>query len=121
MRKLLYLVVTAGVMATTLVALASAAGNGASRASAEAANAYLPAGVKPAINDWSLPGGDSASTLFSQLKEINSTNVGSLKVVWNGSLQPPAARRPAAAGADLLPERPDVPELRPRHVRGQPG
>jgi glucose dehydrogenase len=88
MRKLLYFVVTAGVVAITIVALASAAGNGAGRTSAEAANAYLPAGMKPAINDWSLPGGDAAGTLFSQLKDINSNNVASLKLVWQGPLQP---------------------------------
>src|SRR6266700_4081916 len=92
MRKLLYFVVTAGIVAATTVALASASRTAPHATPAgEAANAYLPTGTKPLTDDWTLPGGDTASTLFSQLKQINSSNVGSLKVVWNGSYRAPAA------------------------------
>src|SRR6187401_1392517 len=80
MRRLLYFVVTAGLVAATAVALASASRTAPRSASAtgESANAYLPKGTKPLMNDWNLPGGDQASTLYSQLKEINSNNVGGL-------------------------------------------
>jgi len=98
MRKLLYFVVAAGLVAATMVALASASRTAGSKSSAspvgESANAYLPTGEAPLTDNWSLPGGDTSSTLFSQLKQINSSNVGSLKVVWNGSY-----REPAAAGS----------------------
>lgn len=90
MRKLLYFVVATGFVAATAVALASASRT-APRATGESANAYLPKGTQPMVNDWIHPGGDAASTLFSQLKEINSSNVGGLKVVWNGSYRAPAA------------------------------
>src|SRR5205085_2591235 len=90
MRKLLYFVVATGLVAATAVALASASRT-APRATGESANAYLPKGTAPMVNDWTHPGGDAASTLFSQLKEINSSNVGGLKVVWNGSYRPATA------------------------------
>ena len=90
MRRFLYFVVTAGLVAATAVALASASRT-APRATGESANAYLPKGMKPLVNDWNHPGGDAASTMYSQLKEINSSNVGGLKVVWNGSYRGTAA------------------------------
>src|SRR5258707_365412 len=87
MRKLLYFVVAAGLVAATAVALASASRTTPRKsvATGESANAYRPKGTAPMVNDWTHPGGDAASTLFSQLKEINSSNVNGLKVVWNGS------------------------------------
>jgi hypothetical protein len=86
MRRLLYFVVGAALVAVTTVAFASASSrHGTASPTAEGANAYLPAGETPMTNDWTLPGGDTSSTLFSQLKEINSSNVANLKVVWNGS------------------------------------
>jgi hypothetical protein len=95
MRRLLYFVVAAGLVAATMVALASASRTAGSKSGAspagESANAYLPAGEAPLTDNWDLPGGDTSSTLFSQLKQINSSNVGSLKVVWNGSYREPAA------------------------------
>ena len=99
MRRFLYFVVAAGLLAATTVALASASRTAPRKVSAspsgESADAYLPAGEAPLTDNWSLPGGETASTMFSQLNQINSTNVGSLKVVWNGSYQAP----PAAAGS----------------------
>ena len=94
MRKMLYFVVAAGLVAATTVALASASRTATHKVVAspgEGASAYLPAGEAPLTDNWSLPGGDTSSTLFSQLKQINSSNVGSLKVVWNGSYRAPAA------------------------------
>jgi len=88
----MYFVVAAGLVAATTVALASASRTAGSKGLAspagESANAYLPAGEAPMTDNWSLPGGDTSSTLFSQLKQINSSNVGSLKVAWNGSYGP---------------------------------
>jgi hypothetical protein len=93
MRKLLYFVVTAGLVAATTVALASASPTTPRKAAVtpaqESANAYLPVGEKPAVDNWSLPGGDVSGTLFSQLKQITSTNVASLKVAWDSPLQLP--------------------------------
>src|ERR1700681_1055988 len=84
MRRMLYFVVAAGLVAATTVALASASrtagSKGAASPAGESATAYLPAGEAPLADNWSLPGGDTSSTLFSQLKQINSSNVGSLKV-----------------------------------------
>jgi glucose dehydrogenase len=95
MRSLLYFVVAAGLVAATTVALASASRTAPRKASVaplqESANAYLPAGVQPAGDNWNASGGDVADTGFSQLKQINSSNVGSLKVAWNGSYGAPAA------------------------------
>src|SRR5216110_3038268 len=94
MRKLLYFVVTAGLVAATTVALASASRTAPTKASAtpaqESANAYLPKGETPAADNWNWSGGDAADTGFSQLKQITSANVGSLKVAWNGSYTAPA-------------------------------
>src|SRR5205823_12287419 len=95
MRKLLYFVVAAGLVAATTVALASASRTAPTKASAtpaqESANAYLPKGETPAGDNWNWSGGDAADTGFSQLKQINSSNVGSLKVAWNASYGVPAA------------------------------
>ena len=58
MRRFLYFVVTAGLVAATVVALASASRTAPRAASAagEGANAYLPKGMKPLVNDWNHPG-----------------------------------------------------------------
>jgi alcohol dehydrogenase (cytochrome c) len=53
----------------------------------EAGNAYLGAGVAPAADNWFAPGGDIQNTAFSQLKQINSSNVGSLKLIWDMPIQ----------------------------------
>jgi glucose dehydrogenase len=89
----LYFVVVAGIAAVTVVALASASRTSPQKVSAspgaESANAYLPTGETPAAANWDWTGGDASDTAYSQLKDINSTNVGSLKVVWNGSYSDP--------------------------------
>src|SRR5580765_2416297 len=92
MRKLLYFAVAVGLVAATTVALASASRTAPRKAVAtgESANAYLPKGVAASGDNWNWSGGDAADTGYSQLKEINSSNVGSLKVAWNGSFAPPA-------------------------------
>jgi putative pyrroloquinoline-quinone binding quinoprotein len=91
MRKLLYLVVAAGLAVATTVALASASrmtpGNASVTPAQETANAYLPAGETPITDNWYSGGGDLAQTTFSQLKQINSTNIGGLKLVWDRPLQ----------------------------------
>jgi glucose dehydrogenase len=95
----LVFVIAALFVAATTVALASASRTASHKASAtpaEGANAYLPTGVKPAVNDWLWPGGDESSTGFSQLKQINSSNVGGLKVAWNASYNPPGGTGLAA-------------------------
>ena len=91
MRKLLYLVVATCLVAATTVALASASRTTQRKASAspESANAYLPAGETAAVDNWDWSGGDESDTAYSQLTQINSTNIGSLKVVWNGSYSDP--------------------------------
>jgi glucose dehydrogenase len=103
MRKLLYFVVTAGLVAATTVALASASSTAPRKASAtpaqETANAYLPKGVAPAVNDWIAPGGDIANSGFSQLKQITSANVAGLKNVWNASFNPATGTRSRSRSA----------------------
>jgi glucose dehydrogenase len=96
MQRLLVFLVGGALLAATAAALASAAGTAplkASAAPAEGANAYLPTGVKPAVNDWLWPGGDESSTGFSQLRQINSSNAGNLKVAWNASYNLPTDTR----------------------------
>ena len=124
MRRLLYFVVVTGVAAATIVALASASRTATSKVSAspgaESANAYLPSGETPAAANWDWTGGDPADTGFSQLKDINSTNVGSLKVVWNGSYSDPSVSLGSLQhAADLLPGQPDVPARAHRDGRDQ--
>jgi hypothetical protein len=74
--------------------LASASSTAPRKASAtpaqETANAYLPKGVAPAVNNWLAGGGDIANSGFSQLKQITSANVAGLKNVWNASFNIPS-------------------------------
>src|SRR5579863_3886201 len=90
MRKFLYTAVAVGLVAVTSVALASASRTAprTAKVSPAESNSYLPAGEAPLTDNWTVSGGDYANTMYSQLNQINSTNVGSLKVVWNGSYRP---------------------------------
>src|SRR5947207_1868589 len=84
MRKLLGLLVATALVGATTVALASAAGTGPKiTPSAETANAYLMPGDHPCINDWLYYGCDAGGTAYSQLTQINKTNVGQLRVAWD--------------------------------------
>jgi quinohemoprotein ethanol dehydrogenase len=87
MRKGFSVVVATGMLAATLVGLASAGKAVSNRAAAprvspEAANAYLPLGVTPAGTDWTSPGGEITSTAYSTLSQINTGNVANLKMTW---------------------------------------
>jgi quinohemoprotein ethanol dehydrogenase len=98
MRKLVFLAVTAALVAATVVALASASSTSPKiTPSAETANAYLPKGVKPCVNDWLYFGCDAAGTAYSQLKQITKANVTKLKVVWDQGYMPPAYSQPVHA------------------------
>ena len=123
MRRFLYFVVTAGLVAATVVALASASRTAPRAASAtgESANAYLPKGMKPVVNDWNIRVVIANSTLFSQLKQINTSNVGGLKVAWQGSYRAPGVTQLAAERSDVLSERSDVPGADRGCGRDQPG
>jgi glucose dehydrogenase len=92
MRRLLYLVVAAGLVTVTAVALASASrtANRHASASPEGATAYLPTGTPAAADNWFSSGGDWADSGYSTLKDINSNNVSGLKVAWNGSYSDPS-------------------------------
>ena len=58
MRRLMYFVVAAGLVAATTVALASASRTAHRKSAAspagESANAYLPAGEAPLTDNWTL-------------------------------------------------------------------
>jgi alcohol dehydrogenase (cytochrome c) len=83
MRKWLLLTVAMGLVAASMVALASASRTSTKiTPSAETANAYLPKGVKPCTNDWMYYGCDVVGTAYSQLTQINKTNVKDLQVAW---------------------------------------
>jgi glucose dehydrogenase len=70
-------------LAVALVAAASgSASHGTLKAKAVAAPSYLPKGMVPAGNDWPTWGGDQAGTNYSPLAQINSKNVGQLKLAW---------------------------------------
>jgi glucose dehydrogenase len=92
MRRLMFLVVAAGLFAVTLVALATAS-HAAQRAAkitptAEAVYPWLAPGVTPAgttDNNWAFPNGDLMNTDYSMLKQINTSNVGNLKLAWQKS------------------------------------
>jgi quinohemoprotein ethanol dehydrogenase len=90
-RRLLSFALATGLLAAVSVGLASASGSAPSKKgvtpSAEAANAYLPAGVTPCSNDWPVNDCDLAGTDFSQLTQINKNNVGNLKVAWQATFE----------------------------------
>src|SRR3954464_11628163 len=96
MRRLLLTVVTVGVAAVTVVALGTAARSGPTSArfapSAEVAWPWEPEGSIPAGtagNNWEHGKADLADSQFSYWKQINTSNVGSLKVAWTQNLSLP--------------------------------
>ena len=111
MRKLLLLALATGLVATTVVGLASASRNAGHQAkvtpSAEAANAYLMAGDHPCVNDWMNFGCDVGGTAYSQLTQINKSNVANLKVAWDkgysvGTYSGPVHSQPLCCANGLM-------------------
>src|SRR5437868_14111609 len=82
MRKFPLLAVVAVVLGATVVALASASRNASSVS-------WLPLSVTPAGNNWLSGEGDVSNSRFSTLKQINSSNVQNLHVVWNQQFNTP--------------------------------
>src|SRR5438034_5067218 len=87
--KLAIFIVAAGLLAATTVALASAAKAPAPK---EGANFYLPAGVTPAGNDWPEPYGETSNTMYSTLTQINTSNVSTLRQVWQDQFPGPTGQ-----------------------------
>ena len=65
----------------TVVGLGSASRN-------VAAPSWLPAGVTAAGANWLGAEGDESNSRYSTLRQINSSNVQDLKVVWNAQFNP---------------------------------
>jgi glucose dehydrogenase len=89
MRRVLFVTFATTVLfAFGATALASSGARNSSgiTPAAESAN-YLPPGVTPCGNDWPVNDCDLAGTDFSQLTQINKTNVGQLKVAWQQSFE----------------------------------
>jgi glucose dehydrogenase len=87
----MFLVLATGLLAAFTVAIASASHSKAAKASAKAATpaeatpSYLPPGVTPCTTDWPAPGCDIANTAYSNLTQLNTSNVAGLKEVWRNS------------------------------------
>src|SRR5262245_31339598 len=96
LRRSLYLAAAAGLVAATIVAFASASRTAPSRSGVtpETPNAWLPAGLIPAGHDWETTGGDLAGSSFSTLKQINTSNVARLKMVWQKTYNGPGQGYP---------------------------
>jgi glucose dehydrogenase len=91
MRRFLSFILVAGLVAGATVALASASST-SKRVSPETAYPWLPAGTTPAgtaDNNWQYSNGDLGSTDYSLLKEINTSNVSKLHMVWQASFNGP--------------------------------
>src|ERR1700753_183438 len=88
MKRLVFAFVAAGLGAAIAVGMGSAARQKKSFTPTTEANSYLATGVTPAVDNWLWPGGDESNSGFSQLKQINSTNVDKLKVAWNAQFNP---------------------------------
>jgi quinohemoprotein ethanol dehydrogenase len=92
MRRSLFIVVAAGLLAGATVALASAS-SATKRvppaAISEAAGNWLPAGTVPCGSDWPNPGCDLAGSRFSPNTQLNPTNVAGLKMAWQQSYNGP--------------------------------
>jgi alcohol dehydrogenase (cytochrome c) len=92
MRRFVTLIVAAGLVAVTIVGLAAASRTVPSAKQVKPAAeslAYLPAGVAPCTDNWLAPGCDVSNTAFSQLTQLNTSNVGGLKMVWQASFNGP--------------------------------
>src|SRR5262249_22542669 len=70
-------------------------------AAAKVANPWLPAGVTPAGNGWPSAGGDSASSSYSTLTQINAGNVSKLKLAWQSP--PPHEGSATVEGPENIP------------------
>jgi len=94
MRRFLFFIVGAGLVIGCVVSLAAASPTGGSVSpSQEVAWPWEPLGSAPAgtaDNNWQYPKGDLADSQFSYLKQINTSNVSKLKVVWENSFADPA-------------------------------
>ncbi len=85
------LLVVAALVAVSVTALASASPKTAVKHSGTAVkltgtavnNAYLPKGVTPCTDNWLMWGCDTTGDAYSQLTQINESNVSKLKVAWN--------------------------------------
>src|SRR5580765_6041843 len=85
MSKLLVLFVATIGLAATTVSLASASRHASAPPTGkEPANAWLPTGVTPCGTDWPNAACDIAGSAYSPLTQITPTNVGNLKMVWQG-------------------------------------
>src|SRR5438477_11880284 len=90
MRRLCFVLVAIGSgLAAVALASASTTASGRKAAAPESANSYLPRGDVPCKNDWPTNDCDLAGTSFSQLTQINRSNVAQLKVAWQVSLETP--------------------------------
>src|SRR5689334_3063320 len=70
------------VVAVVTTTTASASRDAKTRSSAST-QLYAPAGA-----NWIVAGGDNANSRYSSLKQINTSNVKNLKMVWSKSLWP---------------------------------
>jgi len=84
MRKYPLLAVAIVLAAASVVAMASAS-QGSQKASPQS---WLPQGVTAAGANWLSGEGDVSNSRFSTLRQINSTNVQNLHVVWNQQFNP---------------------------------
>jgi len=84
----MFLVVATGLLAAFTVALASASHSTATKKTAtpvEGTPSYLPQGVTPCTTDWPAAGCDIANTAYSNMTQLNPSNVGGLKEVWRNT------------------------------------
>jgi quinohemoprotein ethanol dehydrogenase len=95
-RRLILLIVSAGLVAAVLVALATASRTAGAAPSvspsAETAWPWEPQGsipAGPADNNWEHGKADLADSQFSYWKQINTSNVANLKVAWTQHLAAP--------------------------------
>jgi hypothetical protein len=96
MRRLLFVIVSTGLAAASVVALATASHAtrtaGSISPSAEVAWPWEPKGSIPAgtaDNNWQYGKGDLADSQFSYWKQINTSNVKNLKIAWTQNLSGP--------------------------------
>jgi quinohemoprotein ethanol dehydrogenase len=82
MRRVVLLAVAAVSTSLLIVSLASA--------SEASAPSWLPQGTTPASGNWISGEGDWSNDRFSTLRQINSSNVSSLQVVWNQQFNDPS-------------------------------
>src|SRR5579862_1171937 len=82
MRRVIVLAVGTLVFGVALVGLASA--------SQGKVPSWLPSGVTPGSGNWMNPEGDWSNSRYSTLRQINSSNVSSLHVVWNQQFNDPS-------------------------------